>query len=50
MTSCGSSVNCSGDSCSVEGRVGRARDGAGETGRDDGDGGDLSDGSGGEFE
>jgi len=53
MTSCISCVNRSVESSSAEGRVGRAGDGAGETERPGGDGGDMCDddgGSGAEFE
>jgi len=52
MTSCISCVNCSVERRGAEGRVGRAGDGAGETGRADGNGADVSDddgGIGGEF-
>jgi len=47
MTSRSSCVNCSGDSSGVKVGVGRAGDGAGETGRAGGDGGDVSDDDGG---
>ena len=47
MTSRSSCVNCSADSRGVEIGVGRAGDGAGETGRAGGDGGDMSDDDGG---
>jgi len=53
MTSCISCLNRSIESSGGEGRVGRAGDGAGETGRGCGDGGNVSDdngGSSGEFE
>jgi len=53
ITSRISCVNCSGDSSGVDVGVGRAGDGAGETGRAGDDGGDVTDddsGSGGEFE
>ena len=53
MTSLSSCVNCSGGSSGVKVGVGRAGDGAGETGRAGDDGGEVSDddgGSDGEFE